>query len=190
MSYYINTVDPEKAEGQLKGAYDMLQEMFQTVPNVFISQSVRPDLLEAIVTYVNRLVVETHGLPRSTKELIAAHVSNLNSCAYCVDAHSAMAMAQGFTQEEVKSILADIDGSALIDDKTKQLLHFSEKINRHAYKVTGSDVQGLRDIGCSEEEIFEAVAVTALFNYMDRMADALGAPVEGFQEMIAKMMKS
>jgi 5,10-methenyltetrahydromethanopterin hydrogenase len=31
------------------------------------------------------------------------------------------------------------------------------------------------------------VAVTSLFNYMDRMADALGAPVEGFQEMMAQM---
>ena len=25
------------------------------------------------------------------------------------------------------------------------------------------------------------------FNFMDRMADALGAPVEGFQDMIAEM---
>ncbi len=101
-----------------------------------------------------------------------------------------MVMTQGFTQDQVKSIIEDIDGSSLIDNKTKQLLHFSAKITRHAYKVTESDIQSLKDIGCSEEEIFEAVAVTALFNYMDRMADALGAPVEGFQEMIAKMMKS
>jgi hypothetical protein len=27
----------------------------------------------------------------------------------------------------------------------------------------------------------------SLFNDMDRMADALGAPVEGFQEMMARM---
>jgi 5,10-methenyltetrahydromethanopterin hydrogenase len=30
-------------------------------------------------------------------------------------------------------------------------------------------------------------SIAALFNYMDRMADALGAPVEGFQAMMAKM---
>ena len=101
-----------------------------------------------------------------------------------------MVMTQGFTQDQVKSIIEDVDGSSLIDDKTKKLLHFSEKINRHAHKVNKSDIQGLQDIGCSEEEIFEAVAVTALFNYMDRMADALGAPVENFREMIAAMMES
>ena len=100
-----------------------------------------------------------------------------------------MAMAQGFTQEQVEGIINDIDGSTLIDEKTKKLLHFAAKINRHAYKVTEEDFKDLKAAGCSEEEIFEAVAVTSLFNHMDRMADALGAPVEGFQEMVADMMK-
>ena len=101
-----------------------------------------------------------------------------------------MVMAQGFTQDQVQSIIEDIDGSPHIDHKTKQLLHLSEKITRHAYKVSESDIAALKDIGCSQEDIFEAVAVTALFNFMDRMADALGAPVENFQEMIAGMMQS
>ena len=82
MSYYLNTVDPENAEGQIKNTYDTLQEMFQMVPKVFVAQSIRPDLLEPLVTYVNRLMIETHGLSRSTKELIAAFVSKLNSCEY------------------------------------------------------------------------------------------------------------
>lgn len=98
-----------------------------------------------------------------------------------------MVMAQGFTQAQVKRILDDVDGSDLIDAKTRRLLHLAEKTTRHAYKVSEEDIQALRQNGCSEEEIFEAVAVTALFNYMDRMADALGAPVEGLQEMMSRM---
>lgn len=82
MSYFLKTTEPEKADGQLKRSYDMLQEMFQTVPKVFVAQSIRPDLLEPIVTYVNRLMIEPHALSRSTKELIAAYVSKLNACAY------------------------------------------------------------------------------------------------------------
>ena len=45
-----------------------------------------------------------------------------------------MVMAQGFTQDQVQSIIEDVDGSQHIDHKTKQLLHLSEKITRHAYK--------------------------------------------------------
>ncbi len=82
MTYHLKTVEPEMAQGDLKTAYATLQEMFMMVPKVFVAQSIRPDLLEPIVTYVKRLMVEDHALPRGTKELIAAHVSKLNACAY------------------------------------------------------------------------------------------------------------
>jgi alkylhydroperoxidase/carboxymuconolactone decarboxylase family protein YurZ len=101
-----------------------------------------------------------------------------------------MAMAQGFTREQVESILEDIDGTTLIDEKTKRLLHFAALINGSAHKVHAGTIQKLHDQGCTDEEVFEAVAVTALFNYMDRMADALGAPMEGFQEMVEQMMNA
>ena len=98
-----------------------------------------------------------------------------------------MVMTQGFTQDQVQRILEDIDGSSLIDEKTKRLLHFSETINKNSYKIHEGTLQALRDHGCTDEELFEAIAVTSLFNFMDRMADALGAPVEGFQEMMKQM---
>lgn len=82
MSYYLKTCAPENATGQLNDTFNLLESMFQMVPKVFVAQSIRPDLLEPIVTYVNRLLVETHALPRGTKELIAAHVSKVNGCEY------------------------------------------------------------------------------------------------------------
>jgi len=95
-----------------------------------------------------------------------------------------MVMALGFTQEQVQSILEDIDGSLLIDEKTKKLLGFAKTATENSYKIDHGMIQELKDQGCSDEEIFEAIAVTSLFNFMDRMADATGAPVEGMQEMI------
>jgi hypothetical protein len=82
MSYLLKVTEPEHGDGQLQKSYEMLQTMFQIVPKVFVAQSIRPDLLEPMVQYVNRLMVEAHALPRSTKELIAAYVSKLNTCAY------------------------------------------------------------------------------------------------------------
>ena len=82
MSYFLKVTEPEQGSDQLQKSYEMLQTMFQMVPKVFVAQSIRPDLLEPIVQYVNRLMIETHALPRSTKELIAAYVSKLNACAY------------------------------------------------------------------------------------------------------------
>ena len=82
MSYLLKTVNPENAQGQLKHTYNKLLDMFQTVPKVFVAQSIRPDLLELIATYVKNLMIEDHGLTRTAKELIAAYVSKLNACVY------------------------------------------------------------------------------------------------------------
>lgn len=82
MSYFLKTIPPEDARGRLKVTYATLESMFMVVPKVFVAQSIRPDLLEPIVTYVKRLMIDDHALPRSTKELIAAYVSKLNACAY------------------------------------------------------------------------------------------------------------
>ena len=82
MSYFIKTTEPETATGQLQASYELLETMFQMVPKVFIAQSIRPDLLEPLVIFVNRLLIEDHGLPRSTKELVAAYTSKLNGCEY------------------------------------------------------------------------------------------------------------
>ncbi len=83
--------------------------------------------------------------------------------------------------------MENIDGSSLIDDKTKRMLHLSKTVTHNAYKVHEDTMKDLRDHGCTDEEIFEAIAVASLFNFMDRMADALGAPVEGLQEMMKQM---
>jgi hypothetical protein len=79
---YLRTVPPEEATGKVKKAYDTLHEMSGLVPQVYIAQSIRPDLLELIVLYNKGLMAETHALTRRTKELIAAYVSKLNSCEY------------------------------------------------------------------------------------------------------------
>lgn len=82
MTYFFSTTDPENATGRLQDTYNTLTSMFGMVPKVFVAQSMRPDLVELIVDYVNRLMVADHALPRTTKELIAAYVSKLNACAY------------------------------------------------------------------------------------------------------------
>ena len=79
---YIKIIEPKEAQGPLKKIYEVLEENFGSVPNVFSAQSLRPDLLEPTILFFRRLMQEAHGLSRTTKELIAAHVSKINSCAY------------------------------------------------------------------------------------------------------------
>lgn len=53
------------------------------------------------------------------------------------------------------------------------MLDYAEQMTLDATKVTDKHFARMRKQGCSDEEILEATVVAALFNYMDRVADAL-----------------
>jgi alkylhydroperoxidase family enzyme len=56
------------------------------------------------------------------------------------------------------------------------LLDYVRKVTEAAYKTTHADVQRLRDHGWKEEQIAEAVYITAMFAFFNRVADAFGVP--------------
>lgn len=59
-----------------------------------------------------------------------------------------------------------------VPPEEKLLLDFVGTVTRHAYKVTDEQVQALRDVGWSDEQIAEAVYDAALFNLFVRLADS------------------
>lgn len=65
----------------------------------------------------------------------------------------------------------DLD-NAPVSPAERQLLEYVGTLTRHAYRITDSQVQGLRAVGWSDDQIAEATYVGALFNLFVRLADA------------------
>ena len=61
-------------------------------------------------------------------------------------------------------------------------MEYVELVTRAAYRSTAEDVQKVRDAGWKEEEIAEAVYITALFAFFNRVADAFGIPAQDYLE--------
>ena len=55
---------------------------------------------------------------------------------------------------------------------------FKVEDSMNACKVTDHDYETLRTLGWSDREILEATAVTAQFNFLNRIAGALGVELE------------
>jgi len=67
----------------------------------------------------------------------------------------------------------DLDAAGL-ERPERMLLDFVGTITTAAYRVTDEQVQGLRDVGWSDEQIAEAAYDAALFNLFVRLADTFG----------------
>lgn len=72
-----------------------------------------------------------------------------------------------------------VDDAALTSAE-RALLNYVELITRSAPRSTPDDVQKLRDAGWKEDQIAEAVYVTAMFAFFNRVADAFGIPSQDY----------
>jgi alkylhydroperoxidase family enzyme len=74
----------------------------------------------------------------------------------------------------VQAIVEGKLDEAALTESERVLLEYVELVTKSAYKTTPEDVQKLRDMGWREEQIAEAVYVTAMFAFFNRVADAFG----------------
>jgi alkylhydroperoxidase family enzyme len=73
----------------------------------------------------------------------------------------------------VQEVLRDPSTSRL-DDKHKALFAFIDQVNRRSTTITADDTARLRAIGWTDEELYFAITVCALFNFYNRWIDATG----------------
>ena len=62
----------------------------------------------------------------------------------------------------------------------RALCEFAAKLTHHPHDMTPADLDALRAHGLDDRAIHDAVQVIAYFNYINRVADALGVESEDF----------
>jgi alkylhydroperoxidase family enzyme len=70
-------------------------------------------------------------------------------------------------------VLEDYRASSL-SDKDKALFAFIDKVNRTSNRISRADIDEAKRAGWSDEAIYDAVTVCALFNFYNRWIDATG----------------
>ena len=76
-------------------------------------------------------------------------------------------------EDLVQSVLRDLESSSL-PEKEKALFRFVDKVNHDSQKITPDDMQPLYALGWTDEVIYFAITVCALFNFYNRWVDASG----------------
>jgi alkylhydroperoxidase family enzyme len=54
------------------------------------------------------------------------------------------------------------------------MLDFAVKLTKAAYRMTAEDADRLREVGFDDTGILQITLIAAWFNYINRVADALG----------------
>ena len=69
--------------------------------------------------------------------------------------------------------MADLETS-LLDERHKVLFRFVDKVNRDSPSMTPADLDVVRAAGFTDDALYFAITVCALFNFYNRWIDASG----------------
>lgn len=125
---------------------------------------------------IQKYLLDETTLSYDVKEAIALLISMENGCKMCVDVHKKIAKMLGLSDERIAEILQGIDAISTTEAE-KALLHFCIKASKKDnYKILKSEIDELKEMGFSDVQIIEAVAIVGYFNYINTLSNvfALG----------------
>jgi uncharacterized peroxidase-related enzyme len=150
-----------------------MKKSFGFIPNFFLAQTMRPDLIDAETQLVGAILLKEGALSRQQKEYIFLVCSAANLSTYCVAAHCEIVRMLGIEGPEPEQIALDY-AAADIPMVLKALLAFAAKLNSRPGKVSRRDVDALRTYGYSDEQILETVLMVGLAKFANFVSIGLG----------------
>jgi uncharacterized peroxidase-related enzyme len=160
---------PEEVEDLWAGP----RERLGFVPNVLRIFALRPRHLLGWWAYYDELLRGDSGLTKAQREMIAVVVSVQNRCHYCIVSHSA-ALRKLTGDPALADRLATGYKYADLDSKERAMLDFAVKLTVASHESTEADVDALRAVGWSDEDVFDIAQVAGMFNFTNRLASGLG----------------
>ena len=145
------------------------------VPGIRSLVMFRPETGKPLYELAQVLLRGESPLSEAERELIAAYVSYLNDCMFCMMSHAAAARClYGEQKNTVDDVLKDMQQSN-VSDKLKALLNIAGKVQILGRKVTPVDIEAARKLGADDREIHDTVLIAASFCMFNRYVDGLNS---------------
>ena len=163
----------DEVPGEVKELWAKPLERLGFVPNVLRIFALRPRHLTAWWRYYDDLMRGDSGLTKAQREMIAVVVSAANRCHYCIVSHSA-ALRKLTGDAILVEQLQTNHAYAKVEPKERAMLDFTVKLTEQSHRCTEANVEALREVGWTDEDIMDIAEVAAMFNFTNRLASGLG----------------
>ncbi|MGF1597978.1 MAG: peroxidase-related enzyme [Acidimicrobiales bacterium] len=154
----------------IRGTIEAIQEKSGFVPNVFLALAHRPDEFRAFFAAHDALMDKTEGLSKAEREMIVVATSARNDCLYCVVAHGAILRIRA-KNPLIADQLAINPWKADLSDRERAIVEFALHVCEDSASITDDDLDGMRELGFTDDEIWDIGAIAAFFAMSNRLAN-------------------
>jgi len=121
--------------------------------------------LGSVYTYIARC-----GLEKALIDLVYLRSSQLNGCAYCIDAHAHDALAEGASVEKLMLVSAWREAGAYFTDRERAALAWAEVVTQIADSRAPDDAFRAAQKAFTDKELADLTLAIGLINTYNRMA--------------------
>jgi uncharacterized peroxidase-related enzyme len=150
-------------------AYRAATQQFGFLPNWAVALGARPAVLAAWNQLNNQI---RHGMDRRRYELATIAAAQALRSTYCAVAHSWL-LTYKLGLVDPDELAAILDDSA--DPVDRAVMAFAAKVAVDAAAVTADDVQALRDVGLSDDDVLDVALAVGARCFFATALDAVGA---------------
>lgn len=146
----LNPQTREEVSNNNQEIFDTLKSKVGFVPNLYAAYTHSETALGDYLTFSSR----ASSLTNKEKEIVNLVVSEVNDCAYCKAAHTAIATMNGFSAEEILEIRG---GRASFDTKFDALAHFVKDATLNRTKPSQVAIDNLLAAGYTKENLIDTI---------------------------------
>ena len=171
-------MDEQDASGQTAEIFDEIRREMELpfVPNIMRATSTSTGALSATWHALHNIFMKG-TLPSSLSSMILYSIAAAKDCQYCSSVHKLTCKTLGIDEQTLEALATDFE--ALTPRRVQEIIKFAQKCSLAPKSLTEADYDKVRDEGLSEEELMEVIALAALGNYLDTLADGMKIEVDG-----------
>lgn len=170
---WLHIPDEATIDEDLQAMFAKARENVGFLPNVLKAFTIRPERLRRWIRHFNAIMYGDSELSTAEREMIAVAVSTQNHCLYCLVSHGGELRKHLGDEVLGDRIIFDYKKAGL-DERMTAVLDFAVKLTNTPADVLETDLDKLRDVGFSDEGIFDIAETTSMYNFTNRMASATG----------------
>lgn len=171
---WLDLPEPQDLPEDVQTLFGKADEKLGHIPNVFKQMALTPKHFMKWFKYYDYLMRnEESELSSKEREMIGLAVSAENRCEYCLGSHSAY-LRQITNDSAFVDLLTHNYRRAPLNKRERAMLDFAVEMTNDSYKMTPENLDPLRAVGLNDEAIAEVAQVSSMFNFTNRMANALG----------------
>ncbi len=161
----------EQVDSKAQEIFTNLENKLGMVPNIYATIGYNSNVLNQYMQFDSSV-----GKSFSNKEIevIKLAVSEVNGCAYCLAAHTAVAKQNGFSDDETLQIRRAETGNVKYDT----LSRIAAKAANNAGRITEEDRDAFFDLGYKEEDLIDFLAVILGITFTNYVHNATEIPVD------------